>query len=76
MDRKISDIVDELVSVGIGCDYGEDINSDVNSFERITNIKNVVFVEQIGVTNKSNFEDEIELCDKCSVNILGIIVVI
>lgn len=76
MENCVKEIVEMLGKVGIKCNYGENINSDVNEFEKMTNNKNIVLVEQLNVTNKSSFENEIEICDKHLINILGMIAIV
>lgn len=76
VEEKMQEIVKKLMNSNIKCIYVGNVNNDVQAMNLAVESKNVVFVEQINATLKCDLENEIEMCDKLSINILGIITVI
>lgn len=75
-NAEISDLVKMVCELGVKCKYVSNICDDSSVINEVVDIKNVVFVELLNVTTKDELEAEIETCDKLSINILGLIVMI
>lgn len=74
VEESILDIASFIGNTDIECVFVGNINEDVEALKMLIESKNVVFVEKIGSTNKNSLIREIELCDKFSIAIHGVIV--
>lgn len=66
---------DGLCAQGISCRVEESITGVLDSMQDGTETEAVVLVEQIDVSRYEMIGKEIELCNKCSVPVLGAVVV-
>ena len=55
--------------------FYNDILHDIDAYEEIADIKNVIIAETIGVTKYNELEQEIRICYNYNVNILGVVVI-
>lgn len=74
--NEFENLVKKLNDVNIECKLVGNINCETEALSVAVNSKNIIFVEQINVTNGYDLEMEIDTCDKLSINILGIIAMI
>ncbi len=75
-EEKMLEVVKKLTNSNIKCIYVGNINNDVQAMNSAVESKNVVIVEQMNITLKCDLENEIEMCDRLSINILGMIAII
>ena len=75
-EQVINEITKELKGLGINAEYGEAIDTDANTLEKVTQSGNCILIEQIDVSERKSIETEIEICDRLNINILGMIVII
>lgn len=75
-NEKIEDIIKALKHADIECKYAGNINCDVNALNTIVEVKNVIVIEQLNTTTRDDLITELEICDKLSINALGMIVFI
>ena len=65
-----------LKEKGLECDFAKDIQLDAKSLNEMVNAKNTVIISQIDVTLKKNLMEEVGLCDKLDVNLMGMLILI
>ena len=75
-EKKLANIIEMLSRNNIKCKYVGNIIENVEAINAAFESKNVLIIEQINTTLKEDLENEIEICDKFSINILGMIVII
>lgn len=76
MMEKLTDVVKSINDEGINCKTIGNINCDRAALNLAVVSGNVIFTEFLNVTTGDELEAEIETCDKLSINILGMIVMI
>ena len=65
-----------LKGKGLTCDLVKDIQCNAKSHNVMVNAKNTVIISQIDVTLKKNLMEEVGLCDKLDVNLMGMLILI
>lgn len=76
LTEEFSDAIKVLNDAGIDSKCVTNINCDSEALNVAVKSRNVIIVEQLNVTTKNNISAEIETCDKLSINIVGLILVI
>lgn len=75
-----NDIKDKLHKAlkekGLNCDLAKDIQWNAKALNELVNTKNTVIISQIDVTLKKNLMEEVGLCDKLDVNLMGMLILI
>lgn len=61
---------------GIACDFVKDIVRNSDALNKIINTKNTIIIGQTDVSLKKNLTDEVVICDKFGINVIGMIVLI
>ena len=61
---------------GIVCDIVKDIVWNSDALNKIINTKNTIIIGQTDVSLKKNLTDEVVICDKFGINVIGMIVLI
>lgn len=74
-DELLEMLKGKLHSVNIECECGECVCYNVESLKQMINIKNVVLVEKIGVSEYKDIEKEIKMIKEQDGRILGCLVV-
>lgn len=72
----VKDITKKLSENGISSNCVREINYNNASLTEITNAGNVIIAEMLNRTIGNNLEAEIETCDRLSVNIMGMLVIV
>lgn len=76
-DTKVTDlIIKGLKELKIKAEYGEAIATDAATLDKAIANGNCIFIEQIDKSERKSIEEEIEICDRLNINILGMIVII
>lgn len=65
---------EELKNLKVEITIGSNIHYDAESLEQLTQSDGVVFIEQIGESFSKEIDEEIEICNKYGIEIIGIIV--
>lgn len=77
IDTAITDaIIKGLKKAEIDVGYGTSIATDTETLNGAINRRNSIFIEQLDVSERKAIEEEIEICDRLNINILGMIVII
>lgn len=76
VDGKLVELIKILKELGVKCEITNNIGYDNKALNAAVVCKNIILSEQLNVTNRDDLENEIEICDKLSLNILGMIVII
>lgn len=76
VNGKLVELINTLKELGIKCEITNNIGYDNKALNAAVECKNIILSEQLNVTNRDDLENEIEICDKLSLNILGMIVII
>ena len=75
-----SEIIEKLNSAlgkkGVVCSLVKNVEWDTKTLNEMVNIKNTVVIGQIDVTLKKNLMEEVGLCDKLDVNLMGMLILI
>jgi capsular polysaccharide biosynthesis protein len=71
--QNVNTLVEGIRSLGITVDVGDDILHNANSFEKMVEIGNVIFIEKIEETYHNVFEQELRLCEEQRTQVLGVI---
>lgn len=61
---------------GIVCEVAKDIQWDAKALNEMVNAKNTVIISQIDVTLKKNLMEEVGLCERLGVNLMGMLILI
>ena len=69
-------LVEELKKQDITCNVLNNVINDYQSVDEMVECKNAIILGQIDVTYKKNFNEELEVCDKLLVNLMGMIMLI
>lgn len=76
LTEEISDVIKSLSNAGINSKCISNINCDTEALRVAVKSKNVIIVEQLNMTTRSNISSEIETCEKLAINILGMIAIV
>ena len=69
-------VIKGLVKTGINVSYGDSINTDTTTLNMVIDIGNCIFIEQLDVSDRKAVAEEIEICDRLNIDIMGMIVII
>lgn len=72
----INKLLAGLNKAGISTEYGISISDDVDVLKKAVDIKNIVFIESLNMSENKDIINEINTSDRLEINILGMIAVI
>ena len=74
--KTIDSLLAEIRLLGYTVETGMDIINNVDSFEKMVEIGNVIMIEKIEATNHDIFRQEIKICNAQKVQVLGVLVLV